>query len=106
MSQITNSARGAPLALMNTRSFEAISPGRAVELVELLISGRSDQEVDALIELLAGVSDEQGDGARHLSAVTAIRHAHALRDDSWLQVVAEIQAKHSPLSIAHGGRSR
>jgi hypothetical protein len=101
-----NSTRGAPLALVNTRGFEAISPGRAVELVELLISGRSDEEVDALIELLAGVSDEQGDEARHLSAVTAIRHAHALRDDSWLQVVATIQSRNSPSSNAHCDRSR
>jgi hypothetical protein len=29
-----------------------------------------------------------------------------MRDDSWLQVVEQIQAKHSPLSIAHCGRSR
>ncbi|MBI3653678.1 MAG: hypothetical protein HY231_21815 [Acidobacteria bacterium] len=76
-----------------TRSFQAIEPGRALELVPVILGyDPSDEQVDALIEIIVGITDERGDGARHTVATRLMRYIHAWRSDAWLCRASELQA--------------
>jgi hypothetical protein len=81
-----------------SRSFQAITLGRAVELALVVLgSDPEPQQVDAFIEIIAGITDEQGDGNRHTVAAELMRYIHATRCDAWLTQATSLQTKHKIL---------
>jgi hypothetical protein len=77
-----------------SRSFQPITLGRAVELALVVLGNDPDSsQVDALIQIIAGITDEKGCGERHCVAAELMRFVHALRTDDWVTRATTLQMK-------------
>lgn len=77
------------------RSFQPISLGRAVELALVVLgSDPEPEQVDAFIEIIAGITDEKGCGDRHLVATELMRYIHANRNDKWIERAVKLQDRY------------
>lgn len=75
-----------------SRSFQPITLGRAVELAQLVLGYDPDEsQVDALIQIIAGITDEKGCGERHCVAAELMRYVHASRTDDWVTQATRLQ---------------
>ncbi len=72
------------------RIFRPVPLGRAVELVETLLSDPQEEQIDAMLELLAGLTDEL-DCERHPVVASLMRYLSGMRSNAWLDEVQALQ---------------
>lgn len=75
------------------RSWRAVEMGRALELTGLILADATPDQVEAFIELLAGITDEYGDNPRHIVAAQCLSFAFCHHSNDWWQLVQQIQRR-------------
>lgn len=74
------------------RIFKPIPLGRAIELAEIILHDPQEQQIGALLELVAGLTDELGDCQRHSVAASLMQFISGRRSSAWLNEVQRLQS--------------
>ena len=73
--------------------FQPVATGRAIELVETILGvDAQEEQINALLELVAGITDETGCTIRHNAAATVMSYISSKRSNAWLEEVEQLQA--------------
>jgi hypothetical protein len=74
--------------------FQPVGTGRAIELVEAILGvDAQEEQINALLELVAGITDESGCHIRHNTAATVMSYISSKRSNAWLDEVEQLQAE-------------